>query len=456
MKVKEKELRSALKKNEVYKRDIASLKKQIAESASIDRITMLENQLREKEKQLAELQDENKALVRIQREQSKALEQASNVEEYPTKIRVLMEDLKVHREKLREIQGQKSRDEKVLKQQHEQLVNLEEKCRKLQQLLSAKKKPEEDEPKPQVSESDIKDLEWKMKVLSEAKKMEEKKYKLKMQQAQLQVKELQLQVEALSIQLKEKDQECRLNALKIKELNRTIRHNMLKPLDLAQRNDISDDEDPSPPAESNHQSGHKSHRGNGANSAPMASAPAGKAAAPGTKQKSPQADSSRNVKSHAHEVDSAHGAGSKKAGAAGGSHGNGKKEEGSRRQSKLAAEKAGFVKDDDDEDLAYNDDFESNVDDSELGGSLPTSPSPIDASAPTNHSSFSSASSPKMPSSEPSFSSSAFSPSEPSTLSPTSAKADDDPLAAFIDTPAGGSGGGVFAKPSFMMKKKKP
>eukprot|EP00743_Colponemidia_sp_Colp-15_P003951 GILK01004262.1.p1 GENE.GILK01004262.1~~GILK01004262.1.p1 ORF type:complete len:520 (-),score=147.75 GILK01004262.1:259-1818(-) len=229
---KEKELRLAHKKLEQYRKDIAAMKKQITDSANLERVVKLDNQLKEKELLLAQLQDENKSLQKIQREQSKALEQATAAGDVPAKLRSVLEDLRVSKERLRELQAAKARDEKVMKAQHEQFVNLEEKCRKLTAAIKSKKGDEE--PKtaaPTVTEDQLQSLEKEIRILKDSKKSDEKKYKIKFQQSLSDIKELRLQIETLTVQLREKDQECRLNALKLKELKRSFRHGALKPMD---------------------------------------------------------------------------------------------------------------------------------------------------------------------------------------------------------------------------------
>ncbi|OMJ76443.1 hypothetical protein SteCoe_24185 [Stentor coeruleus] len=229
----EKEIQVAFAKINKYKKDIASMKKQLDGNLNEARITDLENQSRFLSKRIQELENENSALQKIEREQKKALDVASNAQGYPEKLDSLRQEIKTLKEKYRELQTKQKQDEKVLKEQHEKCVDLEEKCRKLKGIIRQKKN-EEDEPKVvEVTEKDIVELEDKIKETEQKKKEEERKLKKRIKDLENQINESKHNINMLNVKLKEKDQECRLSVLKIKELKRAVRHNQLKPLPKA-------------------------------------------------------------------------------------------------------------------------------------------------------------------------------------------------------------------------------
>ena len=229
----EKEIQSAFAKINKYKKDIANMKKQLDGNLNEARITDLENQSRYLTKRIQELETENSALQKIEREQKKALDIASNAQGYPEKLDSLRQEIKTLKDKYRELQQKQKQDEKVLKEQHEKCVDLEEKCRKLKGIIRQKKN-EEDEPKaPEVTEKDIQELEDKIKETEQKKKEEERKLKKRIKDLENQINDSKHNINMLNVKLKEKDQECRLSVLKIKELKRAVRHNQLKPLPKA-------------------------------------------------------------------------------------------------------------------------------------------------------------------------------------------------------------------------------
>lgn len=66
------------------------------------RLTELEDKLKETEKRNKELQREINSMTRIQMDQGKALEKITNENDYPMKIKNLVEELRYTREKLLE------------------------------------------------------------------------------------------------------------------------------------------------------------------------------------------------------------------------------------------------------------------------------------------------------------------------------------------------------------------
>ena len=171
----EKEIQAAFAKINKYKKDIAGMKKQLDGNLNEARITDLENQSRYLTKRIQELETENSALQKIEREQKKAIDIASNAQGYPEKLDSLRQEIKTLKDRYRELQQKQKQDEKVLKEQHEKCVDLEEKCRKLKGIIRQKKN-EDDEPKvPEVTEKDIQELEEKIKETEQKKKEEERK-----------------------------------------------------------------------------------------------------------------------------------------------------------------------------------------------------------------------------------------------------------------------------------------
>lgn len=81
----------------------------------LEKLMKYENALKEAEKRNTELIREIKALQRIQNEQGKALEKMTTENDYVTKIKILMDELRIAREKIKDIETKQKKDEKTVK-----------------------------------------------------------------------------------------------------------------------------------------------------------------------------------------------------------------------------------------------------------------------------------------------------------------------------------------------------
>ena len=216
------------------------MRRQLEESYNIQKITQLEDEQKNKQRILKQLQEENRALVKVQKDQEKALQSLSKENDYEKKIYVLNVELKKAKEHLRKLQQQKREDEKSMKIQHETLIMLEEKCRKMALVIKEKKKKRQDMKKMEnlqnsqtkiYTKEDLRKLEEELKQAEQEKVQEEKKLKDQVKVQDSQIKQLQIELSMLTQQVKEKDQEYRLNELKIKELRRQLPSKVLKPID---------------------------------------------------------------------------------------------------------------------------------------------------------------------------------------------------------------------------------
>ena len=95
------------------------------------KIIQLEDDLKNKQRILKSVQEENESLLKVQREQEKALQALNKEGDYDRKISDLNEELRKQKEQLRKLQFRYREEEKSMKNQHEQLVLLEERCRKM-------------------------------------------------------------------------------------------------------------------------------------------------------------------------------------------------------------------------------------------------------------------------------------------------------------------------------------
>eukprot|EP01022_Parablepharisma_sp_SALTPOND_P026602 TRINITY_DN64475_c0_g1_i1.p1 TRINITY_DN64475_c0_g1~~TRINITY_DN64475_c0_g1_i1.p1 ORF type:complete len:319 (-),score=62.16 TRINITY_DN64475_c0_g1_i1:985-1941(-) len=136
----------------------------------------------------------------------------------------LKEELRNYKNELKEKQNLLRKQEKYMKDQHESFINLEERCRKLQTLVYERKAgiiPADDENAK--TEEDVAKLREELKNTDKAYNEEKKKYKQLITGQETRIKDLSYELERLNLVLKQKDQESRMNSLKINELKRQLR-----------------------------------------------------------------------------------------------------------------------------------------------------------------------------------------------------------------------------------------
>ena len=146
--------------------------------------------------------------MRIQREQEKALEEISNSKDFKARKKKITSELDEVKKALREKQGDLRKNEKIMKEQHEKLITLEEKCKKLHVAIKDKKAKgsQTDQPTKHRTQEDLDKLDQEIHDLEGKKKVEEKKFKKTVETQEHKIGELQMQINLLNMQLKEKDQ----------------------------------------------------------------------------------------------------------------------------------------------------------------------------------------------------------------------------------------------------------
>lgn len=173
---------------------------------SVCRIVALENEEKAKKKIIQELEGEKHSLLRIQKEQKKAMDVMINEKELKKKRDQLKEELRTKKNEMKEKQNLLRKQEKQMKEQHEGLIVLEEKCRKLQTLINEKKAGLNPAGTEAKTEEDVHALEAEIKDLEHVHNDEKKKYKQMITTQETKIKELTLQIETLNLELKQKDQ----------------------------------------------------------------------------------------------------------------------------------------------------------------------------------------------------------------------------------------------------------
>jgi DNA repair exonuclease SbcCD ATPase subunit len=131
IRIKDKELANQNQMIANLKKDNNTLRNRIDTEVGLEKLMKYENSLKEAEKRNQELLREIKALQRIQTEQGKALEKMTTDNDYVAKVKALMDELRLAKEKIKEMDEKMKKDEKTMKSQFEHMMKLQEKCKEL-------------------------------------------------------------------------------------------------------------------------------------------------------------------------------------------------------------------------------------------------------------------------------------------------------------------------------------
>jgi chromosome segregation ATPase len=178
----------------------------------------LENEEKEKKQLLEKLKKEEEILSRAHKDAILA----DNIG-FDKRKEKLREELKASKAELKEKQGLLRKQEKHMKEQHEILVSLEDKCRKYQSLIYEHKACIEYDKIKYKTEEDVIKLKERLQEVENKYEEEKRRCKQLITNHGNTIKNLNYELDTLTLELKEKDQITRVNYLKINELKRLIR-----------------------------------------------------------------------------------------------------------------------------------------------------------------------------------------------------------------------------------------
>eukprot|EP00347_Sterkiella_histriomuscorum_P008118 403346307 len=231
---KNQKIRMGQKKFQRIKQEVQEMWAQLEHSYNIELINKLEDELKDKTNRMTSVREEVNSVQKIEKEQNGALDNLNRNKENSDKISNLSNQLREHKDEYKKLKELSLQDQKLLKQQHEQKVRLEEKCKKIQKMITDSKNKNTTQrsnaPNQMVTDFTKQKLEDEVKEMEEQKLQQEKKLKSQVSKLDKQLKQLNHELQILSIKLKEKDQEVKLSDLKIKELKNQVPNTKLKPL----------------------------------------------------------------------------------------------------------------------------------------------------------------------------------------------------------------------------------
>lgn len=144
--------------------------------------------------------------------------------DYVTKIKNLMDELRIAREKIKDLENKQKKDEKTVKSQFDHMIKLQEKCRELKATATGGDGkgglPIELDKEKQIDELKDKLLqaEKNKEIMQSARDSEINKNRMMRSRYEAQLKELNAKIEKLEVELREKTQESKIASTKIREL----------------------------------------------------------------------------------------------------------------------------------------------------------------------------------------------------------------------------------------------
>lgn len=199
------------------------------------RIDNLENELKTKRDALTTVKYENDVLTNIQKNQNKAKQQFEVKYENKNEVRQIQEKLKTLKEEYKYSKDLlKSTDNKI-KTQNSAMAQLEEKNQKIKENIEHKKRQTNNNnnnnnnvlsvnTQPDVEPDQETIFQEKVRFLEIQNANEERNYKNEVQRQSNMISKLNDEINMINIQSNDKEQEIRINELKLKELRKINRN----------------------------------------------------------------------------------------------------------------------------------------------------------------------------------------------------------------------------------------
>jgi len=190
-----------------------------------NRVIDLENKLKESEMNNEKLDSELKALAKIQKLQDMEISKILGNQDYETKIKELNEEIKNTKLHLKDQERKLVSDSQDSQNLHEAVAELKSKYQKLkdekEQIL--KKSPSKSDENEESKKCEIDVLEASIQSIQKTLKFERAAHRKN-------IDNLTKEKSYLLNHLKEAEQERKVGVIKVSEVQKTVRHNQLKPL----------------------------------------------------------------------------------------------------------------------------------------------------------------------------------------------------------------------------------
>eukprot|EP00347_Sterkiella_histriomuscorum_P006842 403351223 len=216
----------------ILQREVNSWKTKYDNDANAQNYIKLENSLKDQERKNQELMKEVKALERIQNQQGKALSQQNYKKEFQEESQSQLDELKAALNKIRDLEEKRVKDEQTHKKQFDHMIKLEEKIKQLNGTVPKKQDQDFTEIVKQVDDltNILQQVERAKEIAEKQRDQEIKKFKKLKKDTDTEISQLKSENDKLSRLVREKDQEGRLASSKLREIQKTVKHGILSPL----------------------------------------------------------------------------------------------------------------------------------------------------------------------------------------------------------------------------------
>jgi hypothetical protein len=182
------------------------------------RIESLENEIKVKREKLHDLQYEFNVLNNIQKNHSRAITEYTNKNDTRNELRLLNDKLKIIKEEYRYSRDLLKNTDNKVRTQNATVLMIEEKCEKIKANIEYKQNVNEE--LNNENEEHVQLFSEKLKLGEMVISNQEKNYKTELVKQKGTINSLNDELAHLTLQIKEKEQEMRINELKLKELNK--------------------------------------------------------------------------------------------------------------------------------------------------------------------------------------------------------------------------------------------
>ena len=225
----------------IYRKANAELKKQMYNNSNTQYVTQLENEIKTKDMSLAKLAEEVRTLKQVQRQQEKALKQDQAVRKERSASDAYEADLRVLREKLKRSQDRRQEEREVMRGLQAQVEKLE--ARTVRKPVSKaaeatdRKRSSADKALRQQEEQ-IAELERKVRILTTAKSTEARRFEHDIAELKREGAKLHSEIELLKDHIKEKDTIIRRNQIQMREMEKRQKEHKVRATDRSRANRV--------------------------------------------------------------------------------------------------------------------------------------------------------------------------------------------------------------------------
>lgn len=151
-------------------------------------------------------------------------------------IRILNKETQLTKEKLKQKMEELKHQEKIADAEHEEIISMEEKCRKLTQLLKDHNRGAPiSAPAPVINENELDELERDIQNLENQLKSDQYKYEKLHKKMLNDINDATKESDIVRLKLKEKESEVKINKMKINEIRRSMPRKSLLPMAIKEK-----------------------------------------------------------------------------------------------------------------------------------------------------------------------------------------------------------------------------